>query len=267
VASIAWFAAYVVGPGAGRLVFLGLALAGTWLFVLNLLEPIEQLTPFGMMGASSSFEAETSSGEMSFDEDGNPVFDEDFQDFEEFDETEFEDDSFGFDAPDFTDLGIASLLFGAAYAIAGFVLSRRGFDGTGTPFTAVSIAALVVGLQAVAPDLEQVGTGVLAIVIGVGLAGIGSACKRRATAWIGAAIAGAGAIAVVQKGVEDASATGQSLAFLLIGLAVVCAAQVLTNVLGELAEEDERRSFRLETRQEPDLGGPAPVEEIELEED
>lgn len=278
VSSIAWLAAYVVGPGAGRLFFLGLALAGSWLFVVNLVEPIEQLTPFGAFSAStsSSFSEELSTGEMTFDEEGNPVFDEEFGDFESFDESDVGDAPFGFDAPDFTDVGIVSLLFGAAYALAGFVLSRRGYDGAGTPFAAVSIAAIVVGIQAVAPELEQVGTGVLAMVLGVGLAGIGSASKRRATAWIGAAIAGLGAIAVVQKGVEDASATGQSLAFLFIGLAVVCAAQLLTNLSGELAEEDERRSFRREpprpaseaqAAQEPDPAGPAPVHEIDLDEE
>lgn len=260
VSSLVWIGTYLIGPGAGRLLFLGAALAGSWLFVLNLIEPIEKLTPFGMMGMAPAFESSESGfessdsgfdtsdsfGEPTFDDEGNFVFPDDFEeDFAEDFGDDFADDfgndfgnDFSFETPDLTDVAVVSLGFGLAYAIAALVLTRRGYHGAGTPFTAVGILALVLGIQVIAPDLEQVGTGLLAIAIGLFLAASGAASHRRATAWIGAAFVGFGAIAVMQKGVDGSSATAQSLAFLFLGLAVVCAAHLISVALDEPDEED-----------------------------
>ncbi|HVM52834.1 MAG TPA: hypothetical protein VM262_06520 [Acidimicrobiales bacterium] len=254
VSSLAWLGAYVVGAGAGRLLFLGAALAGSWLFVLNLVEPVEHLTPFGAFAAMESFET---SGSLEvpggyYDEDGTFVFEDDFAP-DDFAGDDFFGDSgapspllgggFDYRPPDFTDVAVISLLFGIGYAVVGLLLSRRGYAGAGTPFAAVSIAALALGVQLIAPDLEQVGTGVLAIALGIGLAAVGAASGRRVTAWVGAAGVGLGAIAVLQKGVDGSSASAQSGAFLLLGIAVVCAGQLLSTAFGEPDEEDELASL------------------------
>ena len=203
VSALAWGALYVAGPGRGRLVFAAAALVGLWLFALNLVEPIEELSPFAAI-------------ELGFDER---------------------------EQPDFTDAGVLSLLIGVVYVGASFALSRRGYDGTGTAFVAAGIAALVVAVQLLVPDLEE-STGYLAVALGLGLAVVGAAGNRRATAWIGAAGVGIGTVVLVQDAVSGQSATGQSLVFLVVGLVVVVAGHLAGLGLGEPAEEDERRSFR-----------------------
>jgi hypothetical protein len=234
VSSVAWLAAYLLGPGSGRVLFAGAALAGAWLFTLNLLEPIERLTPFGFTPSYSSV-----SESVTMSSDGEIIGESSYDD--------------PFSPPELTTIGGLSLAFGIAYAAAAFALSRRGYDGTATAFIAVGIAALFVGVQSLVPDLEQVGTGLLAVALGLGLAIIGSASNRRATAWIGAGGVGVGTIVLVQDAVNGQSTSSQSGTFLLAGLAVVFAGHLIGVALGEPAEEDQRRSLR---RAEPTPDAP-----------
>jgi hypothetical protein len=257
VSAVAWFVAYVAGPSAGRLFFLALALLASWAFVLNLLEPVENLTPFSFVGMRSETVEAYEAPEPSFDEDGNFVFPED-GDFEAYDEDDLEAPTpqldFGYQPPDFTDVGIVSLLIGAAYAVAGLVLTRRGLFGTGTAFAAATLPALGLGIGVLAPDLEEIGTGLLLVAVGLGLAAIGAASARRVTAWVGAGAVALGAMVLVEKGVHDASATSQSFAYLLLGVAVVMAGHLVSVGLGEPDEEDEGPSMLAWTRRGPGAG-------------
>lgn len=106
--------------------------------------------------------------------------------------------------------------------------------------------SLVVGALFLSDDLKEVGTGLLLVAIGLGLAFVGASSARRFTTWFGAIAFALGVIVLVAKAVDGASTTLASLVFLVVGAAVVAAAHVATTRLGEPAEEDERRSFRPE---------------------
>lgn len=255
VSAVVWFVMHVVGPASGRLLFLALALVGSWAFVMNLVEPIEELNPFAAIAMSGQMSVEdsvSSSLEASprpfeVDEDGNPVFDEDGQIvFTEDLATEapapmLPDRDFG--PPDTTTLGVISLLFGGAYLLAALVLSRRGYAGTGTPFAGVGAVVLAVGVSFVAPDLEVTGTGLLLIGIGLATATVGAASARRFTTWFGAAAVALGVGVLLGDALEGESSMTTSLAFLAVGLVMVLVAHLAGTGLREPDEEDEVASF------------------------
>jgi len=244
VSVIAWLALYAVGPAMGRLLFLVLALFGAWVFVMDQVEPVFSnplgFTPFGSFESESSFESDSDFGEeeLTFDEDGNLVFPE-----EDFETPSFEPDM-GFDAPDPTNVGLVSLVFGGAYSFLSFVLTRRGFAGTGTGFAAAGVPALAAGVALLAGDLEEVGTGLLLLALGLAIAAVGAATGRRFTAWAGGAgiVFGVGVLIDVAVG-DDASPTSISAVALVVGAAVVAFGHALFVGLDEPAEEDEVVSF------------------------
>ena len=101
-----------------------------------------------------------------------------------------DDSSFGQvvrDAPDPTTIGLISLGLGIGFLLVGRWLDRNGQHGAATPFAVAGLPCLVVGVGALAPDLEASGTGLLMVVIGLALAYHGASVWRRATTWLGAA--------------------------------------------------------------------------------
>jgi hypothetical protein len=192
-----------------------------------------------MFGATPTFDEE------SFAE-GNDFTEEDFADFED----DFGDggDFAPFEEPDLPSpntVGAILLAFGIAYAVVSQRLSRRGFDGTATPFAPISVVLTFLAIGFLSGELEAYGSGVAYIVFGAALTFVGATAARRFTTWAGAAMVGNGVIVIVTEALGDGTtATVAFTVFLLAGLAMVFAAHLLTTSIGEGAEEDQRRSLR-----------------------
>jgi hypothetical protein len=261
VSALAWLVLYAVGPARGRMVLLVGALVFAPIFVMEEVEDISSIPEAigasftNAFGGSSSSSFESDAG--SFDEDGNFVFPEDGSD-------PFADEDFGDVAePDFpepTNLGLIALGFGVVYVAAAHVLSRRGLAGTGTPFAVIGSIASFLGFALLGDDLKEIGTGLCLVALGAALLVVGAAAARRFTTWFGGFSVGVGVLLIVGKLLGDSpDSTVASLVVLLVGIAVVAAAHLLSTRLDEPAEEDERRSFRPRTREEPGEAAPDDV--------
>jgi hypothetical protein len=194
LSAVIWVASYIVGPGRGRPFPLGAALVVVWIYVIEKTEGIISL-PFIVIG--------------SFAGGGSAP-----------------------DQPDFTTIGILSLLFAAGYYGAALVLDRSDREGLGTPFIAAGVVPLVVGVASLADEIEQVGVGILSIALGLALAAIGANGLRRFTTWLGAGGVVFGLLLLIDEAVGD-SATGSGIAAIIVGAAVVFGAQLLAEVINE----------------------------------
>ncbi|MGE0796459.1 MAG: hypothetical protein AB7O29_14095 [Acidimicrobiia bacterium] len=208
VSTLAWLAAWAVGPGRGRPFYLGAALIGVWLSVLQLVEGLfdapfdavasvaEDVGPLG--GPTGGFDGVSSSG------------------------------------PDPSTIGILSLVVGVAFVVIGRILDRSGRVGTATPFAFAAFPTLTVGILSLAPDLETAGTGLLVLVVGAALAYHGATVGRRATTWAGGAATALGAAVFMVDMTDDATIGG--LLWLAAGLALVAAGHAASVMLGETDE-------------------------------
>ncbi len=230
-----WLIAYLVGPGAGRPVLLGFALAFGWLFAIQAVED-----PF-----QSGLEPPTllEEGPLPGVDDPAPLEEDDPFADDPFADDEF-DDEFGTDVGDdfgsessgagsATTVGIISVLFGAGYLVGARLLDRRGVPGPGVPLSFVGHVALPVGVVFLSEDLEAVGTGIAFIVIGGLAIWSGALGSRRATTVIGAIEIFVGIILVIGEFMEDSSATSVGVTFFVVGALIVLAAQLLHGQTGE----------------------------------
>ncbi len=117
-------------------------------------------------------------------------------------------------------IAAVSLVFAVAYFAIAFVLDRRGRHGTALPFAVVGIPAMLLGIGMLAPDTEQVGTGIILLIVGVVLCWYGARYGRRFTAWFWGLAAAGGAVAIATK----FATTGVGLGITMIVLGVVFAA-------------------------------------------
>ncbi len=204
VSTLAWFACWAVGPGKGRPFYLGAALVGFWLSVLQLVEQVFD-APFGI------------AEEVSADIGDTDVFDGAQQ--------------AAFDAPDPTTLGILSLLVGIGYLVIGRLLDKSGKHGTATPFAFTTPLALATGVVLLVEDLELAGTGLLTIVLGAALAFHGATVGRRFTTWVGCAAVALGAALFLGDMSDDPTVLG--MLFIAAGIALVAGGYAVAAVLDE----------------------------------
>lgn len=227
--ALVWLVSYLVGPGRGRPVLLGAGLVFAWLFALHLIDdpltsgfgdvPIVSDDPFGSDGAF---------GDLDPDDGG-------------FGDDTFDDGGFGDGRvggtrgprPDWTALGVASVVFGAGYLVTSRVLDRRRLAGSATPFVAAGHVALPTGIVMLGDDLEVIGTGLALAVTGVLVAWLGALGGRRATTVIGAVEVLVGTYMVLGDVMEDASATSFGVALFVLGGVVVGGAHLLHVLTGE----------------------------------
>lgn len=220
VSSLAWLGSYAAGPGRGRPFFLGAGLIGVWFTVLQLVEEVFD-APFNAIG----FAAESFEGSGGFEggtgfEDGTIVSGGD----------PFSSGP-SFDAPDPATIGILSMLFGVGFLLATRWLDRNGRHGVATPFTVAALPCLYVGVSGLAPDLEAAGTGLLLVLIGVGLAYHGATVWRRLTTWLGGATAAFGAGVFLTDMTDDATVGG--MLFIAAGIALVFAGHAIATAISE----------------------------------
>jgi hypothetical protein len=210
LSALVWLVSYVIGPARGRPLLLGAGLVAIVLLAFQFAEE-----PF-----SSGFET-TFVDESPF----VPAGDEPIPGEEEL--------AGQGDAPDPTTLGIISLVFGAAYLVAGRLLDRRGFAGTATPFVVASLAAIPAGIAFLGDDLEAAGAGAASIVAGLVVAWLGARSGRRASTVIGAGGVALGIVLVIADAMEESSPTSIGIALLIAGGAVALGAQLLHVQTGE----------------------------------
>ncbi len=122
-------------------------------------------------------------------------------------------------------VGVVALLFGVGYLAVAAMLDRSARAGTATPFQGVGIAAIVTALSALGGDLGDVATALASVAVGAGLLWLGTSASRRVSAWLGAALAFVGLIALVVSTVDDEVPAG--LLLVLLGAGVTVAAQAL----------------------------------------
>lgn len=220
VSTVAWLGTYAVGPGRGRPLFLGAGLIGFWFTVLQVTENLFE-APFGIFGLMGT------SATRSFSETGTSI---------SGDGGSFDPGSTGlggpsFEAPDPTTLGVLSLGLGLSYLLVCRWLDKEGHHGVATPFALATLPTLFAGTVFMADDLEQAGTGLLALLIGAGLAFHGATVGRRATAWVGGAATAIGAGVFLGDMTDDATIGG--MLFMAAGIGLVGAGHAIAAALEE----------------------------------
>lgn len=203
VSSLLWGLAYLVGPSTGRPFFLGAALVGAWMFLLEQVEsvltaPFLTFTPAPFVGGFR-----------------------------------------GFDQPDLTTLGILSLAFGYGYLVVAALLDGRGLRGLATPFVVAGLIVVNNGFGFLAEDLEPAGVGVLLVGTGLGLAVYFSGSGRRGTTWIGAASVATGVALIIGDVMEDSDFSSIGVTALVVGALVVAVAEMLSRAMNEPGEFDD----------------------------
>jgi hypothetical protein len=134
---------------------------------------------------------------------------------------------------DFGSLAGVSLTIGAVYYLIAWGLDRSGRRGGGVSFVLVGLGAVAVGIAALAPDLKQVGTGVVLVVVGVAIAMYGARFGRRFTTWIWATGAALGGALVMIKLVADQGFPAIGASLVVLGAIFVCGGALLARLINE----------------------------------
>jgi MFS family permease len=200
-----------------------------WLAVLELTENVFE-APFSFLGF---WMGDTT---VEFDETGEAIggpgggFEPDIE--TDFGGNDLGGDSFSFDAPDPTTIGVLSLAFGVVFVLIGRWLDRNGRHGAATPFAFAAIPCLAAGVISLSDDLEASGSGLLLIVIGLAMAWNGATIWRRATSWIGGAAAALG-LAIFLGDMAGDSATTGGMLYVAGGIALVFAGHLIATATDE----------------------------------
>ena len=214
LSTVGWAAAYGLGPSRGHPFLLGSALLDLWWFLL------EQVT--GVFSAPFDFFGSLMFG---FGEPEGP----------------FGVDGLGVTSPDPTEIAVVSALFAAGYLVISRRLEVRGLIGMATPFVVVGHVAAILAVLTVADDLQEIGTGIVAMLVGAGLLWRGAVSGRRATTWLGAIYLTGGGQTLV-SGITDA-AVGAGVLLVGLGAVVVLAGHLVTEHFDEPEDTEPGPSF------------------------
>jgi drug/metabolite transporter (DMT)-like permease len=93
---------------------------------------------------------------------------------------------------------------------------------------------VAVGIAALSIDFKQVGTGIVLLLVGVGIALYGARWNRRFTTWIWAVGAALGGILIVAK-IVGSSSTGAAvgIALIILGVLFVVGGALLARAINE----------------------------------
>lgn len=134
---------------------------------------------------------------------------------------------------DFSTVGGISLAFGFGYLLLAWLLDRAGRRGPATPLALVGLLVVLIGIASLAPDIKQIGSGLLLVVVGAIVAAYGALHHRRFTTWTAAVAAGFGAVLVLAKIVEDSSGAVSGIWVMVLGAILVAAGALLRMALRE----------------------------------
>ena len=209
---VGWAAGYLLGPGRGHGLYLGAALIGVWLWMLEVTEHIFSFPTdlvFGFVSTGDPTSFGTGAASPGFDSAGGPST---------------------------HTIGSYTLAFAVAYLLAAQRLDRSDHRGIATGFTFAAVVTTVIGIALFSDDLEQVGTGLAYLIAGIGFAYLGAVGGRRLTTIVGGLLVFGGVTAIV----ADPFDTVQSFAIaeMTAGAAVVLAAHFITIAWHEPAETD-----------------------------
>lgn len=134
---------------------------------------------------------------------------------------------------DFNTVGGISLTFGVGYLLLAWGLDHAGRCGPATPLAIVGLLVLLLGIASLAPEIKQIGSGLLLIVVGAIVAAYGGRHARRFTTWTAALAAGFGALLVLTKIVQDSSGAVGGIWVMVLGVILVAAGVLLRVALRE----------------------------------
>jgi len=200
LSALVWAASYVISPARGHNLYLGAALLGTWLW---LLEAIEGLLSYPFRTAGSLFSLSTD----------NPFLGTR-------------------SAPDQHTVGGITLVLAVASLVAGAVLDRRGRAGIATPFMFVGLVQLAIGVALFSDEWKQPGEGLAAVLLGLVVIWMGAIAGRRLTTWTGAAAVWLGLLLLIDEVLGD-SATAVGVAAMVSGIALVAVAHFVSSAWQE----------------------------------
>jgi hypothetical protein len=243
----AWVMSYVAGPGKGRLFYLGAALLGAWLTMLELVESVFSF-PFSsiggffdeLSGVSRGLGSTSSTLLPPFTVPGSPTVT-----IPGIPPTPIDLLPSRFThVPDPGSICMLSVVFGIGYLITARALDRRGQAGRATPFTFAGIVALFVGIAVgfLGLELEASVAGAAFIVAGVLVATHGAGTARRGTTWAGGAAVFVGVVLIAGDAAGESARTFGIVA-IVFGLGVVALAHVLARSTGEPADDAPGPSF------------------------
>lgn len=204
VSIVVWVVSYLVVRGTrGHAFYLGLTALTFWIYLLDKVEPRVLSLPSTVTGAVLSPLGGTT--------DVSPAL------------------------PDFTTLGGASITIGVGYYLVALWMDAARRPGPAVPFALAGFPAVAVGIAALAPDIHQIGAGVLLIVIGLLVGAYGGHYGRRFTTWVWAAGVALGAVLIITKIVQSGVIGGITL--IVVGALFVVLGVVVSIVLREPPDE------------------------------
>jgi hypothetical protein len=196
VSVLVWVLSYLFVPGArGHAFYLGLSSVLLWVYVLDKAVP-ELFSPASLFFGFDPFQSDRPPG------------------------------------PDWATVAALSIMFGVLYYLVGFTLDWRGRAGAAVPFTISGFVAMAVGIAAASADLHEIGTGIVLIVLGLGLGTYGARSGRRFTTWAWSAAVAVGVAVIVGK-VAGNNAAGGGIALIVCGVGLVFVGEVLARSLHE----------------------------------
>jgi hypothetical protein len=196
VSVLVWVVSYLFVPGArGHAFYLGLSTALLWVYVLDKAAP-ELFSPASLFFGFDPFQSDRPPG------------------------------------PDWATVAALSIMFGALYYLVGFTLDWRGRAGAAVPFAISGFVAMAVGIAAASADLHEIGTGIVLIVVGLGLGAYGARSGRRFTTWAWSAAVALGVAVIVGKAAGN-NAAGGGIALIVCGVGLVVGGEVLARSLHE----------------------------------
>jgi hypothetical protein len=154
-------------------------------------------------------------------------------------------DVVGGSGPSFPSQGTVAaigMIFGLGYYLIAFLLDRSGRHGPATGLVYPAFSALAVGVIAWRGDLGLAGTGAVTVVLGLLICAYGGHYGRRLTCFAAAGAVVLGVGLLVYDATKDATKAG--VTFLLIGIAVVLIAGLLSRALAEPHDMDPEAVVR-----------------------
>jgi hypothetical protein len=143
------------------------------------------------------------------------------------------DTSFGAGSLDLSTVAGVSLTIGGLYYVIAWALDRSGRQGAAVALVVVGFPAVAVGIAALIPDLKQVGTGLVLLVVGLLLAAYGGWHGRRFTAWVWALGAAGGAVAIMLKLVAADGGVTIGISLIALGAIFVVVAALVAKLTNE----------------------------------
>jgi hypothetical protein len=134
------------------------------------------------------------------------------------------------------------MIFGLGYFLLAFLLDRTGRHGPATGLVYPGFSALAAGVIAWRDDLGLGGTAAITIVLGLLICAYGGRYGRRLTCFAAAAAVALGVGLLIYDQTKDATKAG--VTFLLIGIAVVIIAALLSRALAEPHDMDPEAIVR-----------------------